>query len=141
MKPLHILRDVGIVFGLTLLGGFVIGLASAGAPRGPLFLAAIGISNLLFSTLGFFITGCLTVESRWLHLWLVGLGLWIASLLNVAFGVATVVQWMFASIFIAITLGIGGGLSALVRRKQPSQRLESETPAGAPLAEEEPRQP
>lgn len=131
MKPLRILRDVGIVFGLTLLGGFVIGVATAGSPRGPMYVAAIAISNLLFSTVGFFIAGCLTIENRWKHLALVGLGVWLASLVNVVFVGTTIIQWIFASIFVAITMGIGGGAAALVRRKEPNQPLQRDASTGS----------
>ena len=130
MRLLLVLRDVGIIFGLTLLGGIVIGIASAGSPHGPMYIPAIAISNLLFSIVGFFVVGCLTVVQRWRHLAVVGIGVWLSGLINVAFMGGTLMQWFLGCFFVAITLAIGGGLAALVKRRDPNQPPEPTAPSG-----------
>jgi hypothetical protein len=114
-----IIRDVLIVFALTAVGGFVIGLVEgirhSGASVDEMVLE-IAASNLLLGTIGFTISGCLARGSRWQHLGLVALGVWLLSLINVGMGFTSIVQWFFAAIFVAIMMGAGGALSYLFKR-------------------------
>ncbi len=112
-----IIRDVIIIMVLTALGGFVVGFISAAThqPQQHLILA-IALSNLLFGTVGFTIVGCRAPGARWPHLWRVALGSWIASLINVAFGFTNLAQWVFASVFMILIMGLGGALSYLFRK-------------------------
>ncbi len=117
-KP--ILRDVLIVLGLTFLGGFVVGF-TAGVTGRPTPLAAIALANLVFGTLGFAIVGCLNAtpaSERFQHLSQVAVGVWLCSLVNVAFGV-TILQWFTAGGLILFLMGLGGGISLLIARPQP----------------------
>lgn len=109
-----IIRDTAIVMGLTFLGGAVIGLANPASNN----MAAIASSNFIFSTLGFFIAGCLTRFSRFNHLIKVVFAVWFVSLINVAFFGVTPANWAAGIVFHFITMGIGGGLSLLVVRQQ-----------------------
>ncbi len=122
-KP--ILRDVLIVLGLTFLGGFVVGF-TAGVSGKPAPLEAIAISNLVFGILGFVIVGCLNATAageRFQHLSQVAVGVWLCSLVNVAFGV-TIPQWFAAGGFILFLMGVGGGISLLIVRPQPPRAEE-----------------
>jgi len=102
-------RDVAIIFGLTLFSGFLIGLAGGEGGRRVL---AIALSNLIFSTIGFLISGCLTKVNRWRHLATVVAGVWILGLINLLFGV-TPIQWALSIVFIVLTAAVGGALSFL----------------------------
>ncbi len=103
-----IVRDAAIVLALTFAGGFVIGFAN---PAGDNY-AAIALSNLIFSSLGFFIAGCLTKVSRFNHLIKVAIVVWLCSALNIFLGI-TPMQWAASIVFLLVTMGIGGGLSLL----------------------------
>ena len=108
-----IIRDVVIIVALTAIGGFVIGLAgSLNSQRGMLAIIA---SNLLLGTIGFIISGCLASGNRWRHLVYVAVGVWLAGLMNLFFGI-NIIQWLFSVIFIALMMGLGGALSYIFRR-------------------------
>jgi len=114
-----ILRDIVIIVALTFIGGFVIGLAAA--PTSSRGMLAIAASNLLLGTVGFVISGCLAVGSRWHHLAYVGLGVWVAGLLNVLLFGFGIVQWFFSVIAVVLMMGLGGAISyAFKRDTQPS---------------------
>ena len=115
LKPLRVLIDVGITYGLTCLGGVVIGIASAMAHQ-PRSMLVIGASNIIFSVIGFAIAGYFTTENRWRHLLCVAGGLWLTGLPNLALGI-TFLQWFFGIVVILFAMAIGGGLASLVKNK------------------------
>jgi hypothetical protein len=106
-----ILRDVAIIWVLTGLGGFVAGFA-AGPSLRPV---AAAVSNLLFGTVGFVISGCLATGNRWKHLAYVALLTWFTSLINVLFGLP-LEQWFLGVFVFPFLMAIGGGLSFLITR-------------------------
>ena len=114
LRPAAVARDVAILWVLTLIGGFVAGVAGA-APGTPRFAAAILVSNTLLGIIGFIISGCLVGGRRWKHLFVVAVILWITSLINIFFGV-TLMQWAFGIIAGLIFMAIGGGISYLFRK-------------------------
>jgi hypothetical protein len=114
-----IARDVAIIIGLTFLGGFVIGFLN---PNN-LNISAIAISNILLSSVGFFIAGCLTKSSRFQHLLIVALCVWVLGAHNMLLG-TTFLQWVFSSIFVLITMGVGGGLSLLFVKPLKEENAE-----------------
>ena len=61
-------RDVGIVFVLTFLGGLVVGLTS-GLTGAEVNVIAIALSNIVFGTVGFTISGCIVKINRFRHLY------------------------------------------------------------------------
>ena len=114
LRPAAVARDVAILWVLTLVGGFVAGVAGAG-PGTPRFVAALFVSNTLLGIIGFIISGCLVGGRRWKHLFVVALILWLTGLVNMLFGV-TFIQWVFGIVAILIFMGIGGGISYLFRK-------------------------
>lgn len=104
-----IVRDVAIIFGLTVLGGYLLGVSK---PYGRIPDHTIALTNLGMATVGFTIAGCLAPTGyRWAHLRAVALGLWLVSSVNIFLGIATPAQWALGSIFVAILMAVGGGLS------------------------------
>jgi hypothetical protein len=109
-----VIRDVLIIFALTYLSGFVIGLS--GAAKGANYLAAIAIGNIIFSIVGFTISGALARTNRFKHLVQVALGVWLLGLINIFLVGTTIKAWALSVIFIVIAMGIGGLLSYLFAR-------------------------
>ena len=113
IQPGPILRDTAILWGLTFVGGFIIGVAGiANSARGTM---AIVISNMVLGTIGFVIAGCLAPGNRWPHLAMVAFGLWLAGLLNLMFGIS-ILQWAVSIVFIGIMMVVGGALSYAFKR-------------------------
>ncbi|MBV8466817.1 MAG: hypothetical protein JO218_12810 [Burkholderiales bacterium] len=113
-----VIRDVIIVMALTFLSGFVIGFSISFAHLNvdqAKFMMMISISNIVFSIVGYFISGCLTPQARWTHLTYVAIGVWLASLCNLAFGV-TVVQWLLGLPVSFVAMAVGGSMSAIIVR-------------------------
>lgn len=114
-----VVRDVLIVFALTAIGGFFIGLFAGitGRAHDPnMMILTIAGSNVLLGIVGFTISGSLARGNRWPHLAVVALGVWVLSLVNVAFMGTAIVQWLAASIVLAFMMGVGGALSYLFKR-------------------------
>jgi hypothetical protein len=116
IRPLRVLIDIGITYGLSVLGGFVLGVASAMAGR-PLAMGAIAVSNIVCSAAGFTIAGCYTTKHRWPHLLLVAGGLWLTGLANLRMGFS-LTQWFLSIVVIAFAMGVGGGLATLIKRNE-----------------------
>lgn len=108
-----IIRDVIIIWILTALAGFVVGITGA---EGDQFVLGIALANLIFGTVGFCISGCLAKCNRWKHLNMVAVGVWLVSLMNIVIMRITISSWFFGIIFIYIMMGIGGGLSCIFVR-------------------------
>ncbi|MEM8779305.1 MAG: hypothetical protein AAGF26_10625 [Cyanobacteria bacterium P01_G01_bin.49] len=109
-----ILRNSVIVLGLTALGGFIIGIASTSSPGG-IPLAALAVSNLLFSIVGFFICGCITTQERWKYLSYTAIVVWLISFVNLFFmgSAVNVGHWLIGLPLTFILMLIGGGISTL----------------------------
>lgn len=110
MNVKAVARDVVIIFGLTFLSGFVVGLSGA---QGKTYLLGITAGNLLFAVVGFAISGAIAKTDRFKHLFLVALGVWLLSLTNIVPVGATFAQWAASSILILVAMGLGGALSFL----------------------------
>ena len=106
-------RDVIIIWIFTAIGGFLIGIATTGSK---LPMAAIAVSNIILGIVGFCISGCMTEEHRWGHLSSVAIFVWLTSIINVLIGPFSLVNWIMGSIFICIMMGIGGGISFLIKK-------------------------
>lgn len=108
-------RDVSIVFGLVLVSSFVA--AQLLQAQGEEVTAlVIGLSNIFWGTVGFAISGCLVKVQRFKHLFIVAIGLWLVSFVNVAMGLTRVQVWVAGFLLILLMMGLGGGLSYLFVR-------------------------
>ena len=107
-----IVRDVLIIFVLTFIGGFIVGISlGANGIKGTSGLIAIGLANILLSAVGFCISGALAKTDRFKHLFKVAIALWLASTINLIWMESNIVQWASSIIPILIAMGIGGGTS------------------------------
>ena len=106
--------DVGIVSGLTFIGGFIVG---ATAKSGGEVLIGLIWASLFLGSVGFTIVGCRAKDNRWHHLAYVAVGTWLISIVNVMLGFSSLSQWFVSSFFVALMMGTGGVLS-LVFKKQ-----------------------
>ncbi len=127
-----IARDVSIVFGLVLASSFAAAqiIQAMGQEVTPL---VIGLSNIFWGTVGFAISGCLAKVQRFKHLFIVAIGLWLVSFVNVAMGLTPLPVWAVGFLLILVMMGLGGGLSYLfVRTPEGSEPIavEQATPAG-----------
>ena len=110
-----IARDVSIVFGLVLASSFAAAqiIQTMGQEVTPL---VIGLSNIFWGTVGFAISGCLAKVQRFKHLFMVAIGLWLVSFVNVVMGLTPVQFWAVGFLLILLMMGLGGGLSYLFVR-------------------------
>jgi uncharacterized membrane protein AbrB (regulator of aidB expression) len=118
-----VVRDVVIVWALTSAAGFVIGLAIAGSPTpAPQLALVIALSNMIFGTVGFVISGCLARGDRWRHLAYVALGVWVTGLVNVVVLGATLRTWVLSALFVVVMMGLGGAISYVFKRAGARER-------------------
>ncbi len=129
-----LVRDVIIIFVLTGLGGFVLGIAAAG---GDIPMAAIGWANILFSAVGFTISGCMAKRQRFRHLLHVAIAVWILSAFNMLFPVFGLAQWLLGVIAIMLAMGVGGAISFIFVKtsaEDSQQEVGQVSPEAAPSA-------
>ena len=122
IKWLAVFRDVAIIWALTLIGGFIAGVAarSAGGAGPP--MGALAIANILLGTVGFIISGCLAKTWRFQHLWVVALFVWLTSAVNAFFGAFGFTQWLLSVLLIIPMMLAGGGISFLFVRTPTSDQ-------------------
>jgi len=119
MRWRAIIRDVIIIWILTALAGFVVGVTGVGGDR---YILGIALANLIFGTVGFCISGCLAKSNRWKHLSIVAVFVWLVGFINVIIIPVTIVSWFSGIIFIFIMMGIGGSLSYIfVKSTKPGE--------------------
>ena len=126
-------RDVSIVVGLVLVSSFAAAQIIQ-AQGGEVTALVIGLSNFFWGTVGFTISGCLARIQRFKHLFIVAIGLWLVSFVNVAMGLTPVQMWATGFLLILLMMGLGGGLSYLFvpmpQARQPTSTGQSNPPAG-----------
>lgn len=94
----------------------MIGCISGLSLSGRATINVIAVSNVIMSIIGFTISGLRAPEgNRWPHLALVAVGAWLSGLINLLFGIS-LLTWACGSIFVAITMGIGGAISIGIGR-------------------------
>ena len=108
-------RDVSIVVGLVLVSSFAAAQIIQ-ATGEEVTALVIGLSNFFWGTVGFTISGCLARIQRFKHLFIVAIGLWFVSFVNVAMGLTPVQMWAAGFLLILLMMGLGGGLSYLFVR-------------------------
>jgi len=107
-----VLRDVFMIWILTYISTFIIA-NYISSPK----LSSLYISNFISGSIGFCISGCITLENRWKHLFIVAVFFWLISeIINIfLFDYATskiwIINWIKSIAPILIMMGIGGAIS------------------------------
>jgi hypothetical protein len=112
LNVIAIARDVSLVFGLVVASSFL-AVQIIEAMGGDVTAVVIGLSNIFWGIVGFTISGCLAKGQRFKHLFMVAVGLWLVSFVNVATGMTPLPAWAVGFVLILVMMGIGGGLSYL----------------------------
>lgn len=116
IKWLRVVRDVVIVTIILFIGGIVA--ASGGIPTSKVEML---LPSILMSIIGFCLCGCLTIENRWKHLFIVAVGVWLInclpSLPNLP---VSLLAYVLNVSIIFIPMIIGGAIS-VVLVKAPRQ--------------------
>ena len=120
-----VVRDVVIIWLLTAIGGFIIGVTIAMTGRSTVAMLAVGLSNIFFGTIGFCISGCMIKDKRWNHLVIVAIFVWLTSIINIFLGFASLIQWLSSIIAIFIMTALGGGLSYIFRKPSKDEVIVS----------------
>ena len=118
IKWLRVVRDVVIVTVFLVIGGFIVG------STGIVTKQLMAVSSLLLGTLGFCLCGCLTIENRWKHLFIVGLGVWLTNCLPLLPSLlSNELTWILSVAIIFVPVVIGGAFSLGLARA-PKQKEE-----------------
>ncbi len=127
-----IARDVSIVFGLVVASSFIAVkiIQGTGEEATPL---VIGLSNIFWGTVGFTISGCLAKVQRFKHLFMVALGLWLLSFVNVVMGLTQPQVWAVGFLLVLAMMGMGGGLSYLIVKAPKIDQLPSSDQNPSPV--------
>ena len=132
-----VIRDVIIVQGLTVVGGFIQGFNESFAE------ARHGLNpshshnfydDIFYLIVGFAISGCLATGNRWRHLAFVAVTFWVGDIFAVFFFGVTLSQWTAQAVGIVICIGIGGGISYLFKRKTNTDGKIDQTPNQLPTS-------
>ena len=116
MKPFIALRDAVIIFVLTVIGGFVVGVIHGIKPfPNEQFMMLIGACNVLLSIAGFTFSASVIGDKRWSHILLVAFILWPMGLVNLLVGI-TIEQWILSLLVLLVCMVFGGILSYLFSR-------------------------
>ena len=110
-----VIRDVGILWLVTGIGGFLIGVFAAGRSSED-NRALVGLMNLIVIPIFFAVIAVRAPGNRWRHLFAVAILGWLTSIVNVIFGL-TFADWISALIFSLVAAGVGGGISYAFRRR------------------------
>jgi len=125
LNVIAIARDVSLVFGLVVASSFL-AVQIIEAMGGDVTAVVIGLSNIFWGIVGFTISGCLAKGQRFKHLFMVAVGLWLVSFVNVATGMTPLPAWAVGFVLILVMMGIGGGLSYLfVKTPKPATPPDS----------------
>lgn len=118
VRPWPVLRDIGIIFALTLFGGCVFGMMGVNPKSLPAAIA-LDAGNLIVTTAGFLLSGCRSPKgNRWSHLLCVALGVWACGLVKAIYEVNWLLPWLLSSMYVAFTMAIGGLLSMLLVKQR-----------------------
>lgn len=110
-RPSTVLRDAGIVYGLTFATG--IGMALIGVTLQN-NASTTYLGNLLSGTLGFLISGVRAGAHRIEHLAWVAATVWTCNLLNIILGLQTTTSWIQSGLTVILMAALGGTLSMLL---------------------------
>jgi LytS/YehU family sensor histidine kinase len=117
---MRVVRDVVIVTVFLSIGGFIVGFAT----QGMFTNESLAVACLLQGTLGFCLCGCLTIENRWKHLFVVALGVWLANMLWYLLPTEFDVLALVLSVFIVFVPMVVGSALSMLLVKTPKQKEE-----------------
>lgn len=109
-RPAVVLRDAGIVYGLTFTAG--VGMALVGVTLFS-YPWTTYLANLLSGASGFLLSGIRTEFDRLEHLAWVAATLWTFNLINIVLGLQSTASWIYSGVTVLFMAAIGGTLSAL----------------------------
>lgn len=122
-RPAAVLRDAGIIYGLTFATG--IGMALVGVTLFS-YPWTTYLANLLSGSLGFLLSGIRREVDRVEHLAWVASTLWSFNLLNVGLGLQSTASWIDSGLTVILMAAIGGTVSMiltvalpLIRQRRP----------------------
>ena len=133
-----VVRDVSIVVGLVLVSSFAAAQLIQ-ATGEEVTAMVIGLSNLFWGIVAFTISGCLAKVQRFKHLFIVAIGFWLVSFVNVAMGLTQVQVWAAGFLMILTMMGLGGGLSYLFVRTSQAEQPVSDGQTSPPTGESSPK--
>ncbi|MBA5872697.1 MAG: hypothetical protein GDA68_22305 [Nitrospira sp. CR2.1] len=110
-RPYAVLRDAGLVYGLTFAAGIGMALVGMTLHSHP---AAAYLANLLSGTFGFLVSGIRATPNRVEHLAWVAATLWTSNLLNVALHLQSTSSWIHSGLTVILMAALGGSLSMLL---------------------------
>ena len=123
IKWLHVVRDVIIVTIFLVIGGFIVGSTGIISKR------AMLVSSFFLGTLGFCLCGCLTIENRWKHLFIVALGVWLINCLPLLPTLPfSVLAWLLNVSVIFVPMVIGGAASSVLARASTQKECQVDEP-------------
>jgi hypothetical protein len=107
-------RDSLIVFVLTFVGGFLVGLLTGYTGGDPSLYLWISLSNFVLGTAGFAYSW---YHARsWKHVFAVAVVVWVISLINVTLAQVTISQWFAGIVPVLIFMALGAGVGGLLHR-------------------------
>ncbi len=118
-RPWAVLRDAGIVYGLTFAAG--VGMASIGVTLQSSPWTAY-LANLLPGARVFLASGIRVNSDRVEHLAWVAATLWTCNLLNVALRLQSTASWIHSGITVILMVALGGTLSMMLTPPAPFHR-------------------
>lgn len=110
-RPSTVLRDAGIVYGLTFAAGIGMALGGATLHSNP---SAAYLTNLLSGAIGFWVSGIRAASNRVEHLAWVAATLWACNLFNVALRLQSTASWVHSGFTVILMAILGGTLSMIL---------------------------
>lgn len=109
-----IIRDVVLINVVSFILGFLLAFAMPNFSFEEM-MPTIALFNIVILTLSFLISGCVAKVNRFRHLSIVAILIWLGSIVNIYIVPGgSLLTWLISSIFIGITMLIGGSFSFLV---------------------------
>ena len=118
-----VLRDVGTIWFLTFLAGFLPSMVASAAGKQVPMSIVLG-AGYIFEIIGFIISGSRAQSNRWKHLFVVAIVTWLSTALNVMFSYLgffavpiSLRDWLSSIFYILLTMGVGGVISYVFNRR------------------------
>jgi len=111
-----VVRDIIIFWILTMGGCLIAGFVIPRSTPEEATTKIVGIITSLGAIVAFTIVGSLVPSGRWYHLFLVAVGVWLTTLALIPLYDYTVWRWFGGSFWLAVNMGIGGGISYVFKK-------------------------